>query len=69
MPAKQRSAVMQHTQKPPRFPSTAFAVALRLRGGVPRRAVLGRSPSLLATGRTASSGASASPVCRANDPR
>jgi hypothetical protein len=28
-----------HTQKPPRFPSTAHAAALRLPGGVPRRAV------------------------------
>jgi hypothetical protein len=42
-----------HTQKPPRFPSTACAVALRLRGGLLRRAVLERSPSLPATGRTA----------------
>jgi hypothetical protein len=34
------------TQKPPRFPSTACAVALRLPGGLQRRAVLERSPSL-----------------------
>jgi hypothetical protein len=40
------------TQKPPRLPSTARAVALRLLRGLPRRAVLERSPSLLATGRT-----------------
>jgi hypothetical protein len=31
----------------------AYVVALRLRRGLPRRAVLERSPSLLATGRTA----------------
>ena len=40
-------------QKPPRFPSTACAVALHLRRGLLRRAVLERSPSLLATGRKA----------------
>jgi hypothetical protein len=44
---------LSHTQKPPRSPSTAYVVALRLRRGLPRRAVLERSPSLLATGRTA----------------
>jgi hypothetical protein len=42
-----------HTQKPPRFPSTACVVALRLHRGLPRRAVLERSPSLRATGRIA----------------
>jgi hypothetical protein len=41
------------TQKPPRFPSTACAVALRLPRGLLRRAVLERSLSLLATGRNA----------------
>jgi len=40
-------------KKPPRFPSAACAVALRLRRGLPRRAVLERSPSLLTTGRKA----------------
>jgi hypothetical protein len=35
------------------FPRRPFVVALRLRRGLPRRAVLERSPSLLATGRTA----------------
>src|SRR4051794_28721349 len=40
------------TQKPPRFPSAACVVALRLRRGLPRRAVLERSPSLPPTGRT-----------------
>jgi hypothetical protein len=45
--------VTTHTQKPPRLPSTARAVALRLLRGLPRRAALERSPSLLATGRTA----------------
>ena len=39
-----------HTQKPPRLPSRACAVALRLRRGLPGRAVLERSPSLLAKG-------------------
>jgi hypothetical protein len=41
------------TQKPPRFPSTAYAVALRLPRVLLRRAVLERSLSLLATGRKA----------------
>jgi hypothetical protein len=44
---------LSRTQKPPRFPSTACAVALRLSRGLLRRAVLERGPSLLATGRTA----------------
>ena len=50
MPAKPRNKVMRHTQKAPRFPSTARAVALRLPKGLLRRAVLERSLSLLATG-------------------
>jgi hypothetical protein len=40
-------------QKPPRFPSTARVVELRLPRGLLRRAMLERSPSLLATGRKA----------------
>jgi hypothetical protein len=43
-------------------------VPLRLSGRVLRRAVLERGPCLL-FGRTALRGASALPVCRANDPR
>jgi hypothetical protein len=47
------SRTKTRAQKPPRFPSTACAVALRLPRGLRRRAMLERSLSLLATGRNA----------------
>ena len=67
MPAKPRIKVMRHTQKPPRFPSTARAVALCLRGGLLRRAVLERSRACLPLDaqRPRWGAFGALPVCRA----
>ncbi len=56
-----------YTQKPPRFPSTARAVALCLRGGLLRRAVLERSRACLPLDaqRPRWGAFGALPVCRA----
>jgi hypothetical protein len=64
--SRTKTSVMIPQAKPPRSPSTAHAVALRLRRGLLRRAVPKRCPSLLATGQKAFRlrRSDALPVCR-----
>src|SRR5258708_5541920 len=67
MPLRPTSIPELYTQKPPRFPSTARAVALCLRGGLLRRAVLERSRACLPLDaqRPRWGAFGALPVCRA----
>ena len=58
-----------HTQKPPRSLPRRLAVALRLRGGVLRRAVSNVAvPTAIGRTHGLNEAAGALPACRANDP-